>query len=96
MSDKRDDGGPAFPTETEHQSGSDRMHLEGMSLRDWFAGQEPGFDKDTIAEWAASLADIPVCVASVQDKDAWVEWWIKAEAKYKYRKADAMLKARQA
>lgn len=40
MSDKKiDDGGPAFPTDTEHQNGPNRMHLEGMSLRDYFAGK---------------------------------------------------------
>lgn len=33
MTDKRDDGGPAFPW------GEHRTHLGGMSLRDWFAGQ---------------------------------------------------------
>ena len=32
-------GGPAFPTENEHQSGPSTMHYEGMTLRDWFAGQ---------------------------------------------------------
>lgn len=38
MSDKIDDGGPAFPTESEHQSAPNRWHHAGMSLRDWFAG----------------------------------------------------------
>lgn len=36
---KSDDGGPAFPTDTEHQPDQHVMHLEGMTLRDWFAGQ---------------------------------------------------------
>lgn len=34
MSDKIDDGGPAFP-----HSEDDRAYQGGMSLRDWFAGQ---------------------------------------------------------
>lgn len=34
---KIDDGGPAFPTEPNTQSGFYSHH--GMSLRDWFAGQ---------------------------------------------------------
>ncbi len=32
-----DDGGPAFPTDA--QSALQHDHYEGMSLRDWFAGQ---------------------------------------------------------
>lgn len=31
------DGGPAFPTDGEHQSGLNTWHHEGMSLRDYFA-----------------------------------------------------------
>jgi hypothetical protein len=34
---KKNDGGPAFPTDTESQIGPNTMHLEGMSLRDYFA-----------------------------------------------------------
>lgn len=30
---------PAFPTESAHQSGNTTWHFEGMTLRDWFAGQ---------------------------------------------------------
>lgn len=33
------DGGPAFPTDTEHQSGPSTLHFEGMSLRDYFAAK---------------------------------------------------------
>jgi hypothetical protein len=29
------DGGPAFPTDTEHQPSLHTMHLTGMSLRDY-------------------------------------------------------------
>lgn len=36
MTDKIDDGGPAFPTDGRLQHGS---AYDGMSLRDWFAGQ---------------------------------------------------------
>lgn len=35
MTDKRDDGGPAFPT-PEDKFGE---YSQSMSLRDWFAGQ---------------------------------------------------------
>jgi len=33
----KDTGGSAFPTE--HVEGGDRAHKEGMTLRDYFAGQ---------------------------------------------------------
>ena len=33
-----DDGGPAFPFSF-HMEGFDRVTADGMSLRDWFAGQ---------------------------------------------------------
>ena len=33
------DGGPAFPTDGESQIGPSNWHVEGMSLRDYFAGQ---------------------------------------------------------
>ncbi|HWT40992.1 MAG TPA: hypothetical protein VN081_07065 [Dongiaceae bacterium] len=34
-----DNGGPAFPTENEHQSGANTYHYEGMQLRDYFAAK---------------------------------------------------------
>lgn len=35
----KDNGGPAFPTDTEHQPANHIMHLEGMTLRDYFAAK---------------------------------------------------------
>jgi len=37
----RDDinGGPAFPTANEHQSGPNTYHFQGMTLRDYFAAK---------------------------------------------------------
>lgn len=35
MNAKRNDGGPAFPTDYE----DDKFNRAGMTLRDWFAGQ---------------------------------------------------------
>jgi hypothetical protein len=80
MSKKREDGGPAFPTETEHQSGSDRMHLEGMSLRDYFAGQALGHLSQPIMAAMHSGALAP------RREDV---------ARLCYEVADAMLKERQ-
>lgn len=39
----REDGGPAFPSENDHQSGPHTYHYSGMTLRDWFAGQALAF-----------------------------------------------------
>ena len=59
MSNTSKDGGPAFP------SASDSVFFDGMSLRDWFAGQamkalvERGHsdNKKKMAAHAYSLAD---------------------------------------
>lgn len=64
-------GGPAFPTENEHQSGRSTWHHEGMSLRDYFAAKEMqaqltafwaletyhGWSHSAIAEEAYKMAD---------------------------------------
>ena len=39
MTEYSQDGGPAFPTDNAHQSSAATFHYEGMSLRDYFAGQ---------------------------------------------------------
>ena len=48
MTDKIEDGGPAFPTDPNTQPGFYQHH--GMSLRDWFAGQ-------ALAGWLASFGE---------------------------------------
>jgi len=35
----KDNGGPAFPTDSERQIGSTTWHMEGMTLRDYFAAK---------------------------------------------------------
>ena len=35
----KDDGGPAFPVAEDHQTADQLPWTQGMSLRDWFAGQ---------------------------------------------------------
>lgn len=39
MADKKNDGGPAFPCINANRGRSDGANIEGMSLRDYFAGQ---------------------------------------------------------
>ena len=59
---KTENGGPAFPQDLQGRRGDDPS-LQGMSLRDWFAGQAIvglAMDKnpaDMIAEWAYAVAD---------------------------------------
>ena len=58
---KENDGGPAFPQDLQGRRGDD-PDMQGMSLRDWFAGQAiAGLALDTapeaaVAEWAYTLA----------------------------------------
>ena len=58
MTDKIDDGGPAFPFSGQY------YHQQGMSLRDWFAGQalsgvcnNPDISYDAAAHDAYAHAD---------------------------------------
>ena len=100
---KINDGGPAFPrphSTDEHEFPCNEYDdQQGMMLRDWFAGQAKTFESDEVpAFWAAYLAGIPnpsYETDGTQQKE-WAEWWIKAEACYKYKQADAMIAARGA
>ena len=63
---KKNDGGPAFPQDLQGRRG-DNPELQGMSLRDWFAGMalnHPYAQSDDTymhggkaAAWAYELAD---------------------------------------
>ena len=39
MSEKKNDGGPAFPLVETHPVMGQRIWSQGLTLRDWFAGQ---------------------------------------------------------
>ncbi len=58
-----DNGGPAFPTENQRQTGYSTFHFSGMSLLDWFAGQAQdscpvnAHEHDKSAEWCYARAD---------------------------------------
>lgn len=88
---KRDDGGPAFP------SGHGELGLEGMSLRDWFAGQalagimaqSHGGPKDwTHAGWGWGED----CLNSLNKHETSTAVTV---ASFAYQIADAMLAARK-
>ena len=80
---EKNTGGPAFPTENEHQSEPRRWHYEGMTLRDYFAAKA----------MQASLASPEFMVVITADEalGANARERIAAVA---YRYADAMLEAR--
>jgi len=60
------DGGPAFPVAENHKVAADVPWTQGMTLRDWFAGQalvgmlgDSSFDapEDRLAAGAYAMAD---------------------------------------
>ncbi len=80
MSNKIDDGGPAFPCEGPFNPKfpASRYAYPGMSLRDWFAGQALG---GVVAETAGVFEN--------------TEEYAQAVAHGSYAIADAMLAARK-
>jgi hypothetical protein len=78
MTDKIDDGGPAFPPMAPLESWGDPK--QGMSLRDWFAGQ-------ALAGLLADPNEGPQDDETLEDAISRI-----AEGAYSY--ADAMLEAR--
>ncbi len=53
MTDKPNDGGPAFPTDRSQSTefGRRGSNEPGMTLRDWFAGQATEQDIEAQQEW---------------------------------------------
>lgn len=81
MTGEPKDGGQAFPTHPMLYSSADQGLAQGMSLRDWFAGQ-------AIPAVSSDLAAIGVAAQS----KGWTP--AKAIAVASYEVADAMLAAR--
>jgi len=87
MSDKT--GGSAFPN-----INSAVMNESGMTLRDYMAGQAT-FDVDELSENQAQAIVGYDNRLSKSDLVKRIKWWAEVEAKIRYIKADAMLKARE-
>ncbi len=94
----QDNGGPAFPHPGGSRDASVQESYLGMTLRDYFAAHEPIDPKYSIGR---SLAEMLVGRAlPVADGNgaacplAVTTFWAESEAKYRYLRADAMLKAR--
>lgn len=83
---------PAFPTDTEHQPNGHVVHLEGMTLRDYFAA------KAMAGDWAADAENSAVChfLEAEETSDKGEDLAFSRAASYYYSMADAMLEARQA
>ena len=84
MTDKIDDGGPAFPRTVQRWNDSLDHSVQGMSLRDWFAGQA------LPAVIAATSAGQHM--PATRDSDTHIAFAITRDA---YFIADAMLAARK-
>jgi len=69
MSDARKDGGPAFP-----DSSRKIADVEGMSLRQWYAGQAVqnfnlhGESPARAAEWAFAIADAMIAFEKAEQR----------------------------
>jgi len=105
---KINDGGPAFPWQIEVKAGSfnpfrgrvvppnecDIEVYEGMTLRDWLAGQESLSDCDLqisameqiVRKRSPKFAENPL---------AYMTWEAEVRAVLRYIRADAMIRARQ-
>ena len=83
-----DNGGPAFPRDHRYDG------HDGMTLRDWFAGQADVADIQfpdikTAADWIG--CDVSESTSFADG----LEFSFKLEAAIRYAKADAMLAARR-
>jgi hypothetical protein len=79
---QKPDGGPAFPLTRES---SFNKNYEGMTLRDWFAGQAD-------VPWNAVLETLELR----GEKNPTVQRMAEYRAEIKYVMADAMIAAREA
>lgn len=87
MKDKINNGGPAYPV-----ADLSKTQCWGMSLRDAMA-LSVSLPDDYSAKWGAALIGeqqpIPEEPVAVH-----IDWWMRVEAAYRYRLADAMIRAR--
>lgn len=103
MSAQPDDGGPAFPADYEAENsrpGSRAWEQHpGMSLRDWFAGQETLSDYDHPDSWKHYGVILEAVSGRPPDAAAeplsYFKWECEARAKIRFMRADAMIAARK-
>ncbi|GAA5117052.1 hypothetical protein GCM10023212_04980 [Luteolibacter yonseiensis] len=85
MNASNTDGGPAFPCHTNPLPSKLANAPQGMTLRDWSAGQ-------ALAGISAQTDERTCPREQVEEKSA---KWREADAKYCYQLADAMIAARK-
>lgn len=91
---KIDDGGPAFPNTAKPMTGE--VAEWGMSLRDWFAGNERIHREETFGwEVCEALAGPRPEKDQKTDPIGWEIWQATWQAKIRFIRADAMLAARK-
>lgn len=86
-------GGPAFPCPEirTHDTGDIVQNADqGVTKRDWIAAQMDCRVSVRIAEVLMGES-----APSAADPIAHMQWWARAEAKYCYLKADAMMEVRK-
>lgn len=95
----QDNGGPAFPCSHQNQmNGSPTEEMSGMTLRDYFAVHEPLDPNESIGTALAEQlvgSPLPRNEDGTYDALAVSKYWARAEAEYRYMRADAMLEARK-
>lgn len=96
MSQQIDDGGPAFPCEAlADYRDTEATKFKGMSLRDWFAGQEKiDHAEDFNWEVCEALAGPRPTGDWLTNPLDWFRWEASWRAAMRYTRADAMLAAR--
>lgn len=84
------DGGPAFPTQNEGQTGSTTWHFQGMSLRDYFAAKAmQGFAAEPNAAWKAGANGMARCAYD------WADAMLKAREQTKDAAPDLLTACRE-
>ena len=93
------DGGPAFPGQWydfQPLTGDQvvREQWSGMTLRDAMA-MSVRLPDEFSAKWGEALIG-EQHPSEAEPVSVHIDWWMRVEAVYRYRMADAMLKAREA
>lgn len=68
----KDNGGPAFPTDSEHQNGPNSYHFEGMTLRDYFAANMK--EDDRLVKCIRAMDDSALAVFAIAPNSEREEW----------------------
>lgn len=87
----KDNGESAFPMYIPHSSEGPEQVNFGMTLRDWFAGQESECPEFSI-ETAEALAGYKC--PNIDNRLAYAKWVAAWKAKWRYISADAMIAER--